>query len=257
VRKKCIEGLFTTLIEHQSRYRNIRLKIFVRSDIWSDLNFVNKSHLADKQVKLQWGSSDLQKLVVKRACVNENIVNHLRNNLQVENLLENSTECFYTLFPQKVYSGVREATTINYLIDRITDGQDGVYPRELINFCNEAVIQERESMIGEDTVPLVSGAAIRNAFTIVSENKVNTYLSEFGHLKEHFKRFEGQTTMSFTKDELLMLMKGLSPSGDEMIRQLYETGMLRPSSSSIIASSSYEVPRLFRSGLKMIIKGRP
>lgn len=258
VRKACIEGLFTTLLDYQSRYKNFRLKIFVRSDIWSDLNFVNKSHLADKQVRLQWDANDLQKMVVKRACVNEKIVNFLKESLNDEDYQKQIKDCFYTLFPPKVYSGAREATTINYLIDRITDGQGGVYPRELINFCNEAVNQEKELMTGdEQIVPLLSGVAIRNAFGIVSDNKVNTYLSEFGHLKEHFKRFEGQTTMTFTKDELLRLMVGLTPSGDEMIRQLYETGILQPNSSSIIASSSYAVPRLFRGGLKMIIKGRP
>lgn len=60
IRVKCIEGLFLTLIDFQSRYSNIKLKIFVRSDIWSELNFFNKSHLADKQIKLEWDSYDLE-----------------------------------------------------------------------------------------------------------------------------------------------------------------------------------------------------
>lgn len=105
--------------------------------------------------------------------------------------------------------------------------------------------------------PVISGLAIRNAFSVVSQNKVQTYLSEFSGLKEHFKRFEGASQSVFTKEELLNLMSGLLPEGDNMIRQFYETGIIRPNTSSVVASTKYEIPRLFRIGLGMVIKGRP
>ena len=261
MRVKCIEGLFLTLIDFQSRYNNIKLKIFVRSDIWSELNFVNKSHLADKQVKLEWNSYDLKRIIVKRGCINDRIEEYIQAVGGIQDVEGNIDEVFDLLFAKKPYSGSREANTINYMMDRIKDGQDGIYPRELINFCNEAVESEREteniSGVPGSIPPIVTGNSIIKAFPVVSKNKVLTYLSEFSTLKEHFKRFEGQTKAKFTKEELIGLMQDLQPEGDDMLRQLYETGILRPSTSSIVASPNYEIPRLFRVGLGMVIKGRP
>lgn len=261
IRVKCIEGLFLALIDFQSRYSNIKLKIFVRSDIWSELNFVNKSHLADKQVKLEWNSYDLKKMIVKRGCLNDKIKEYVRVEGGIQDIEGRIDAVFDLLFAKKPYSGSREALTINHMIDRIEDGQGGRYPRELINFCNESVNSEKETMrisgVSGSMPPVITGNSILKAFPVVSKNKVQTYLSEFGALREHFKRFEGQTKATFTKAELLDLMRGLQPEGDDMLRQLYETGILRPNTSSIIASANYEVPRLFRIGLGMVIKGRP
>jgi len=259
IRKNCIEGLFLTLIDYQSRYKNIKLKIFLRSDIWTELNFVNKSHLADKQVRLVWNEDDLKRMIIKRGCLNENVKAYVQEICGTDDLESKTDEAFACLFPRKAYSGEREATTIKYMMARIVDGQGGVYPRELINFCNESVKIEREQMetqsVTENIPPIVSGNSIVKAFTVVSTNKVNTFLSEFGSLKEHFKRFEGQSKAYFEKEELEELMEGLSPSGDDMIRQMYETGILKPSTSAVI-SPYYEIPRLFRVGLGMVIKGR-
>lgn len=55
----------------------------------------------------------------------------------------------------------------------------------------------------------------------------------------------------------MILMNGLQPSGDSMIRQLYEAGVIKPDTASITASTKYTIPRIFRPGLNMVIKGRP
>lgn len=48
-RKKLLEALFRTQVTFMGRFPNIRLKIFLRTDIWRNLNFVNKSHIVDKR----------------------------------------------------------------------------------------------------------------------------------------------------------------------------------------------------------------
>lgn len=261
IRKKCLEGLFLTLIDFQSRFHNIKLKIFVRSDIWSELSFINKSHLTDKKVSIRWNKYDLKYLIMKRASLNKKIMQFITDQTGIKKITENIDHCFYSLFPLTVYPGSREAETIDFMIDRITDGQNGIYPREIINFCNESITIEKNKLTSNITdreyPPLISGLAIREAFLIVSKNKVETYLSEFEHLKEHFNRFEGQTQAEYSNLELITLMSGLSPSGNEMIRQLYETGVIKGNLTSIVNSTTYTIPRLFRPGLKIILKGRP
>ena len=60
VRKECIEGLFLAYIDFVSRYSNIKLKIFLRTDIWNTLSFVNKSHLTDKTTIITWHEDSLR-----------------------------------------------------------------------------------------------------------------------------------------------------------------------------------------------------
>ena len=105
---------------------------------------------------------------------------------------------------------------------------------------------------------LISGLAIRNAFANVSKIKAQSYLSEFATLSKHFERFSGLQNAEFSQEELIKLMYGLKPEGEEMIRQLHETGVISFSSGEILTrDSKIIVPRLFRSGLGIITMGRP
>ena len=53
------------------------------------------------------------------------------------------------------------------------------------------------------------------------------------------------------------MMSGLEPKGDDMIRALYETGMLEAQQGRGSADSSFEIPKLFRVGLGLVLRGRP
>ena len=150
---------------------------------------------------------------------------------------------------------------MSWIIDRSTDGLGGVYPREIINFANYSVKEElsnRDNLSEEFSgdKALISGVAIRNAFSHVSQVKVQSYLSEFDSLSKHFERFMGLQTADFTKAELIKLMDGLQPAGEEMIKQLHETGVIAYSTGQVLTSDTkISVPRLFRSGLGIITMG--
>ena len=264
-RKECIEGLFLAYIDFVSRYKNIKLKIFLRTDIWNTLSFVNKSHLTDKTTIITWDSDALKTLLIKRAVNNPCIRDFLTKDkgLTISESSDDVGKCFDVLFPERVYSGTREAKTMAWIIDRSKDGLDGVYPREIINFANYAVKEEIKN--GDDLnqeywgqKSLISGSSIRNAFTSVSKVKVQSYLSEFEKLTKHFERFAGQQTAEYSQDELIALMSGLEPGGEDMIRQLHETGVIAYSSGQTLTKDSkIIVPRLFRNGLGIVTMGRP
>ena len=52
-------------------------------------------------------------------------------------------------------------------------------------------------------------------------------------------------------------MKGLKPRNDELLERLYEIGVVRPDTGRVLTASSYQIPRLYRSGLGLTIRGRP
>lgn len=259
-RKMCIESLFRIYLKFVNRFPRIKFKIFLRNDIWSTLEFVNKSHISDKCVELSWNENNLLEMLLRRALNTEKILEYVINETGLNNdellLPINLEEVFYTIFAKQVYKGRREATVIAWSLARITDGLGGKYPRELINLANYA--KEEQKLVGgfEDNC-LISGNAIKKAFNKVSITKCDTYLSEFPKLRVHFERFRGKDTAKYTREELGELMEGLEPSGDEMIRNLYETGMLEAQHGKGSADNSFEVPKLFRIGLGLVLRGRP
>lgn len=259
-RKLCIESLFRTYLKFVNRFPRIRFKIFLRNDIWSTLEFVNKSHISDKCVELSWNETDLLELLLRRALNIENVLEYVmeetglvKEELTLSMNLEN---VFYTIFAKQVYKGRREATVIAWSLARITDGLGGKYPREFINLANYAK-EEQKMLGGFEEGCLISGSAIKKAFNKVSITKCDTYLSEFPLLRAHFERFRGKDTAKYTREELEKLMDGLEPVGDELIRDLYETGMLEAQHGKGSADNSFEIPKLFRIGLGLVLRGRP
>lgn len=168
----------------------------------------------------------------------------------------NIEETFYTVFAKQVYKGKKEAKMVDWLLQRITDGLGGRYPRELINFANYAK-EEQKDLQSFDENCLISGNAIKKAFVKVSEVKCNTFLSEFPNLKQHFERFQGKDSAKYSREQLMDLMEGLEPSGDDMICEIYETGILEAKNGRSATDSLFEIPKLFRTGLGLVLKGRP
>jgi hypothetical protein len=263
-RKQALEGLFLCCLAMRSPKSRIHFKILLRTDLWNILNFTNKSHFVGKDILLSWSQTQLMSLMVKRASVNATVryfldgrVPELRTRDSQELPPDVQQKLFYTLFARKVYPGTREADVLGWIVERITDGLGSVYPREFITLGNIAGQNQRlAETTSEDG--LIGGPSIRNAFTEVSDIRVATYLTEFPGLAAHFRRFNGQQTSLFSRQELIRLMDGLDPQGDEMIRRLYDVGILTPIPRGPGADASrFEIPRLYRTGLGLVLRGRP
>lgn len=259
-RRICIESLFRVYLNFVSRFPRVKFKIFLRTDIWATLNLVNKSHISDKIINLKWSEYDLLKLIVKRILQSDSVCQYISavTGLEKQSMLDknNINDVFYTIFPRQAYAGKKEAKLIKWMMSRIEDGIGGKYPREFINFGIEAkkISMEEGEYDGES---LFSQNVIRLAYVKVSKTKCETYLSEFPSLKNHFIRFHGHATYKYTRQEIIDIMDGLSPARDEMIRQLYEVGLLRPAGNkNLAAATEFEIPKLFRPGLQLQLKGR-
>lgn len=258
-RKLCIESLFRIYLKFINRFPRIKFKIFLRNDIWSTLEFVNKSHISDKCVELSWSENNLLEMLMRRVLNNGKVMEYVINETGLDKkellLSVNLETVFYTIFAKQVYKGKREATVISWLLARITDGLGGRYPREFINFANYSKEEQRTEKYDDNC--LIGGNAIKKAFNKVSVTKCDTYLSEFPALRAHFERFRGKDTAKYTREGIGDLMFGLEPKGDDMIKALYETGMLEAQHGRASADSSFEIPKLFRVGLGLVLRGRP
>lgn len=262
-RKELLEALFRTQLTFLGRFDNIRLKIFLRTDIWSELNFVNKSHVSDKRIELRWNDSQLLKMINKRMLqsdlIKEYVEGTIDTGINIEDIESFDTgsqkDIFYSVFEDTVYPGEREAELFDWMTTRIKDGHGGKYPRELISFCNAAVREE----MGRDEHPedrLINGYSVRDAYETVSNQRVNTFLSEFPDLEEHFDKFDTKKTAEYSYDDLYTMFEGLDPSPKNAVDRMVDIGFLRTDRDDE-GDRVYEIPRLYREGIGLVIRGRP
>ena len=105
-RKLCIESLFRIYLKFINRFPRIKFKIFLRNDIWSTLEFVNKSHISDKCVELSWSENNLLEMLMRRVLNNGKVMEYVINETGLDKkellLSVNLETVFYTIFAKQV-----------------------------------------------------------------------------------------------------------------------------------------------------------
>ncbi len=151
-RRAAIEGLMTACMSIRRQFPAIQPKILLRTDIWRDLNFTNKSHLSDKKVELKWTRNQLALFLLKRACAVETVRLHVETAVPalqgatVESLSPEDVETgVLSIFPETLYPGQREAQFVDWLVARVTDAQGTILPRETIMLGNQAKAEQEKS----------------------------------------------------------------------------------------------------------------
>lgn len=262
-RRRALQGLMTAAMHVRRTFPAIQPVVLLRTDLWGELDFTNKDHLTDKRIELTWSANHITSLLMKRAVRQDAVKQYVEERLPTlaerevdEWSAEERLEALKTIFPATAYPGEREAAIMDWLIERVRDGRRTVLPRDTIVLANAASDFQRDQ--GEVGSPsLLSREAVREAFTKTSEVRYESFLAEFPDLREHFRRFSGQTKADFTSEELLDLMDGLEPNGEALLERLFEIGVIRPDTGRVVTATSYEIPRLYRTGLGLIIRGRP
>lgn len=261
-RKRLLEALFRTQLDFIERFDNIRLKIFLRTDIWTNLNFVNKDHVIDKRIELEWNDTQLMKMINKRMVQSDAINDFISKNMdshiepgEIEKYDRKSQEMiFYSVFEDQVYPGTRQADLFDWMVERIKDGHGGKYPRELITFCDEARREELKEGKGAGN-RLIGGYSVRDAYYTVSQQRVDNYLSEFPGLQEHFDLFDDRNTAEYTHSELVDMFDDLEPNGKTAIDRMVDIGFFESKRDD--DEKIYEIPRLYRDGIGLVIRGKP
>lgn len=264
-RIRTLEGLLMASMAVRRTFPRISPKVLLRTDLWRHLNFTNKSHLSDKQIELRWNSNQIASLLLKRAVTDEAVwevaaerEEKLLEVIGVEDLDGPAVRrALEAVLPSSAYTGPNEAYFIDWLVARITDGQGTVLPREAIFLSNRARDLQQETGGAAASGSLIGREAIREAFRETSKMRATTYLAEFPDLANHFLRFEGKTSAEFSRSEIGALMIGLDPAGDDLLREFSDIGLLRPVGGDVSTAATFEVPRLYRVGLGLIIRGRP
>jgi hypothetical protein len=216
-----------------AEHDQIRLKIFLRSDIWSRITeqgFREASHRT-KFVVLEWSPASLMNLVIRRLLNNEVVVTQLE--IHKEAILgdfDAQRALFYRVFPAQVEQGTRKPSTFDWMISRCADGTGKTAPRELIHLLSSlreteiARLERGEPPAGGDQ--LFDRSVFKEALPAVSETRlVQNLLAEYPDTRLLVQKLNGEKTEQ-TIDSLAHLWS--LPAGDvlDQAQKLVDIGFL-------------------------------
>lgn len=241
-----------------SGLENLRLKIFLRSDIWERITrqegFREQSHIV-RSLTLAWNPEALRHLVLSRFFSNPEF--EALAGIDRETALSKShlqTSVLSIIFPPQVESGTRKSETFDWILKRVEDGKSVVAPREVIHLITAAkedqIHLDETGGTGSSSRHLISANALKNALEKVSQRKVETVYAEYPNLRPYVEAFRGMKT-EHNESTIVDLFGARSLSGDPsvVIKDLLEIGFLQERRST--EGVSYWVPFIFRSYLSM------
>ena len=254
--ENALRALFRVYID-LLEFDNIRLKIFLRDDIWERIissGFREASHI-NRDLTLTWDDTSLLNLLIRRALSNSDICDYY--GVIPEDVLadiDQQRKLFYRIFPEQVERGARKSTTLTWMVGRTRDGTGRTAPRELIHLVEAARQQQLRSLeLGEDEPrdeTLITGTAIKAGLPEVSQARLQrTLYAEYPEYKQWVEKLEGGKTLQ--TDRTLSKLWGVDESeAASRAQQLVEIGFFEQRGAG--EHPSYWVPFLYRDSLNMV-----
>ncbi|MGP0071178.1 MAG: P-loop ATPase, Sll1717 family [Bryobacteraceae bacterium] len=226
-------------------YPNIRLKLFVRNDLFRKViqgGFVNLTHVNARKIEIIWEEEDLLNLFCRRVRDSSDFV----KDAELGDLSDK--DMFDRIFPGQVDQGARKPTTWAWMMSRIRDGNGIKPPRNLIDLvakAKEAQIrsEDRNARTYSPQSPIIEADSVRRALRALSDQRVqDTLLAEAADLAPMIERFRDGKA-EHNSSSLAALLQVQEPAVRNTIKPLLEMGFLEET------GSSYKVPMLYREGL--------
>jgi hypothetical protein len=178
---------------------NIRLKIFLRTDIWNRLTtegFREASHIT-RCLTINWNESSLLNLIVRRAIYNPALQEYYDvTPTTVLDSYSSQQTLFYRMCPDQVDVGRNKPKTFQWVLGRTKDASGHNAPRELIHLLNQLKdVQIKRLEIGEaepDGDQLFARAAFKDALPEVSRARLEqTLYAEHPSLRDALEKLRG------------------------------------------------------------------
>ena len=234
----------------------IRLKIFLRSDIWravTEKGFREASHVT-RELSIDWPEASLLNLVVRRLLQNGVLLDQY--GINPDEVLRSTMaqrEFFDQLVPEQIDSG-RNPKTFEWMLGRVADGTRQAAPRELIHLLDQArVVQlamlERGDPEPEGLVPF-SRQAFRESLPEVSRVRLEkTIYAEYSSLRAAVEALQGEKTNQ-SLGSLSDVWGSTEEDARDTAEELVEIGFFERRGEK--DNPAYWVPFLYRSALGMV-----
>lgn len=194
-------------LNNQGLY-NIRFKVFLREDIWSNLIFTNKSHFGEaRTLLLQWGKIDFLRLAYRLATRSSMPFKMLSNRISpladsdINEASEDSLrQALGPLWGLRIEKG-KNAYVFQWVYSRLTDASNNTYPRSLVILLNRA--KEVELTMQTKNVPsdrLLGWKSLTEGLEAASRERCDAIRNEYPDLGAFFDRMNELNSLFKTED---------------------------------------------------------
>lgn len=246
-----IEELTSNLLKAVSevlRYTNIRLKLFIRSDIWSRVTFVNKDFFIPTKHEIEWSSEDLFIMIAHRLIAihpefneSETIDFHLAFNW-IDAFFEWHGSAF---------------KDFDDLCEKFKDGRGMVMPRVLIDFCIECQKAQsdfnRKGIAPARPPALISSRAINSALKKTAQSRIEDFMKVFEKFAHGYQSLRGGASRNLTREQLAFSLGFANPAdAQSAISSLERIGAIQIADKKAIhLADQFRIPYLFAVALEI------
>lgn len=269
-----IAGLFRLAYDSNNQgLHNIRLKIFIREDLWSMLIYTNKSHFgADRTLLLEWKFVDFLRLAYRMACGGSQEYKNLSmreyplSDTEIDSASEDDLQkALAPLWGMKKERGKNQKTA-GWVYSRMTDAANNTYPRSLAILLKTARDHELTLRSGAQNATrntssadrLLSPASMQAGLVAASQERVEALKNEYPKIRpfiEAVEKGELKKSQFEEKDLREAWSKTVSdqlPDFVDFINLLKMCGLLIEKKKSNIGNSyDFAVASLYIDGLKL------
>jgi hypothetical protein len=269
-----VGGLMRLWANYSRRWRRIRAKLFVRTDLY-ERNLrsgeADLAKLAAGRIELAWSDRDLYGLLLKRLCnCNTKLGEYIRDIRKtrwnedavfgfVPQLLtsQDARPVIERLIGVYMGANAKKGLVFRWLLDHVRDGRGRAYPRPFVRLIEEAARLELMDIGSKQK--LLEPSSIRRSLDSVSVEHVTQSYSEWPWLKSIVDTLMQNPLVPYSEKDIIRLLRAFTaeaPSmrppfdGHELLDYLLELGIFRRRSDSRM-----DVPDLFLAGLGLKRKG--
>ena len=261
-RTRALNALLAWWLESGINLKSITPKIFLREDIWSQLNFTNKGHYVARSLQLRWDESDLWRLTLRQALQSSETFRQSTERLfgiTLERIdktqLSLLRESLYPLWGERMGRG-KKAYTYNWIRTRIADSNGNCFPRSLILLLQRSVERESNFSTEYTSSVILRPRALIEAFPYVSEQRVDEVRDEYPELESYLLSLQGERS-PIDETRLAEVWKLDSVETSNVIKHMVEAGILKERSRPKDPPPRvYAVTELYLYGLNMTRKGQ-
>lgn len=226
-----------------TKYDTVRLKMFLRDDIYDELPYVNKDHFSNQILRLSWEPQDMAIILAARTLASFGELDEMPKVDKAMSVLS------------KVFDPVPGAELVAWMTSELSDARGFASPRDAINFAEQAVQRQKVFDNRGEQKPekaLVSHAAIEHAMIEASQSKLHDFLyGAFPEVKQRVEALRGLKKPVFSSAEFEQLTGATDKADFYVVAQkLQRTGAVTPyANASITTASHFQVGRIYRRAL--------
>jgi hypothetical protein len=274
-----VQGLVGFWSSRSRRWRRIRAKVFLRTDLYERAGVTagaDFAKLAANRADITWSDGSLYAMLVKRiANTNDDLLNYCSSKVTFDNdqslghVPEIQTGSDARPLVERIvgpYMGAnaRKGLTFKWLLDHIRDGRGHALPRALVRLVERAADVQKVSGDLPRSPRLLEPRALRQALDRVSEEHVSQSRDEWPWLDGLKERLRNEREVPWERRQVERALGrnweaswgtsgDVSPPGEsarDMVDYLVEIGIFRDRSDGRI-----DVPDLFLAGLGLKRRG--